>query len=407
VALAIAAFATSQSHLSAAPLLSGFSWSTWSVGGFVALLAALCLLVGSVAKHVLGIELSNRLALDESAEFKPVDGTQWLLLRPTTTLAAIDQSATYIDLRDATLSPNFVPPGKGTILVVRHIEARIAASDWRAALLLLLRTPAAGCVVLDSEIDPLLYLLDRSREAEEALALADANAQIELEKLHLALQEELTGWSTALRSVRKIRYLLPSPPPIHAKTNAVRLARECSCSEPLMEIGKRIGKLEHKIEEYRWDEVVGFVLDAAEPYYRSVWEVCSHEEQLVLIQLAQEGLVNPKRIETIKHLARRRLVSVDPRFCLMNDSFRSFVLSVSSREHIEALERTPANSAWARLGTPLYALAAVIIAILLFTEQEAFTSLIAIVTGAAGTLGSMRNLYSSTIKPAIAISKNA
>jgi hypothetical protein len=184
------------------------------------------------------------------------------------------------------------------------------------------------------------------------------------------------------------------------------LARECACTETLVEIGNRIGRPENHIEDYRWDEVVGFVLDSAEPYYRSIWQLCSHEEQLVLIQLAHEGLVNPKRIELIKRLARRRLVKVDPRFGLMNDSFRRFVCNVESREHISAWERAPTNSAWARLGTPLYALAAVIIAILLFTEQEMFTSIIAVATGAAGALGSMRNLYSSTIKP-VTSAKNA
>jgi hypothetical protein len=52
-------------------------------------------------------------------------------------------------------------------------------------------------------------------------------------------------------------------------------------------------------------------------------------------------------------------------------------------------------------------LAAVVIAILLFTQQDTFTSIIAIVTGAAGALGSMRNLYASAINPAVAIVKNA
>lgn len=408
LALTIADFARGQSGLSAAPLVSGFAWSMWSVGGLLALIGALCLLVGSIAKHVLGIGLTNRLALDESADFAPADGTHWLLLRPTTAaVAAFKQPATHIDLRDVTVHPAFTSPTKGAILFIHHIEARVQHAEWRDALLLLLCSPTAGCVVLDSEIDPLHYLLYRVREVEEELAFADASRQADLQSAYRKLQEELTGWTLALRRVRKIRYLLPAAAPTTDKTNAARLVRECAASEALVEIGKRIGRAENRIDEYRWDEVVGFVLDAAEPYYRSVWELCSREEQLVLIQLAQEGLVNPKRVEIVKRLARRRLVSVDPRFCLMNESFRRFVRAVESREHIAAWERAPANSAWARLGTPLYALAAVIIAILLFTEQEMFTSIIAVATGAAGALGSMRNLYSSAIKPVTTIAKNA
>jgi hypothetical protein len=406
VARVLTVFANAQADRPAAPLLSGIEWSRWSVGGLLALLGSLCFLVGSVAKHVLGIELTDRLALDEESEFKPVDGSQWLLLRPTTSLPTLDQPATYIDLRDATLTPKFTSPDKGTILVLRHVESRIENVEWREALLFLLRSPTAGCIVLDSEIDPLHFLLSRVRETENALG-QDAGTQKELQTSYRALQEELASWSMALRWVRKIRYILPAPPPIHATTNAVRLARECSCTEPLMEIGKRIGKPENNIEDYRWEEVVGFVLDAAEPYYRSVWALCSHEERLVLIQLAQEGLVNPKQIEIVKRLARRRLVNVDPRFCIMNDSFRCFVRTVESHDYVSDLERAPANSAWARLGTPLYALAAVVIAILLFTAQDMFTSIIAVVTGVAGTLSSMRNIYASTIQPVVGIAKNA
>jgi hypothetical protein len=362
--------------------------------------------VGSIAKHVLGIGLSNRLALDESRDFVPADGTQWLLLRPTIgAVAAIKQSATHIDLRDAALVPAFTSPTKGAILFVHHIEARVRHAEWRDALLLLLRSPSAGCVVLDSEIDPLHYVLNLTREIEDELAHADAG-RAELQDSYRKLAEELAGWTMVLRRVRKIRFLLPAAEPSDAKTNAARLVRECACTETLVEIGRRIGRRENNIEAYRWDEVVGFVLDAAEPYYRSIWQLCSREEQLVLIQLAQEGLVNPKRIEIIKHLARRRLVSVDPRFCLMNESFRLFVRAAESREHITAWEQVPTHTAWARLGTPLYALAAVIIGILLFTEQEMFTSIVAVATGAAGALGSMRNLYSSTIKPVAALAKN-
>jgi hypothetical protein len=75
------------------------------------------------------------------------------------------------------------------------------------------------------------------------------------------------------------------------------------------------------------------------------------------------------------------------------------VRTVEAPERIAEWERTTEGMSWSRLGTPLYALAAVIIAILLFTEQAMITSVLAIATGAAGTLGSLRSLYAAT-KPA-------
>jgi hypothetical protein len=413
LALIIANFfeAQSQSGLSALPLTAVFVLSVWTVGGLLFLVITLYLLVSSVAKHVLGIGLANQLVLDESKQFAAEPKSQWLFLRPSGKIFKdLIKSATLaIDLSDATLIPAFAPPGKGTTLLVHHIESRIESVDWRDALLLLLGSRTEGCVVLVSEIDPLHYLSNRVYEAEDELSAAEESTRPILKKTCEALQREFTAWSTALRRVRKIRTLLAMPKaidPCKPASNVRRLRIECAPTEPLREIKIRILKSKN-LKSYCWRDVVGFVQDAAEPYYRSVFELCSHEEKLVLIQLAQEGLVNPKRIEIIQRLARRGLVVLDPRFKLMNESFRRFIQTVESPERIAEWERTPTHSAWSRLGAPLYALAAVIIAILLFTEQEMFTSIIAVATGAAGTLGSMRNLYSSAIKPVAAIVKNA
>lgn len=411
LAFVIAGFAAAQSHSDLEPLslMAGFAWSQWIIVGVLLLVCGISLLVGSVAKHVLGINLTNRLAIDESRDFQPGPKTQWLLLRPTSNafFQSCQRANVLYDLRDATLTPNFTAPASGVTILLHHIEARIAHAEWRAAILLLLRTPAEGCVVLCSEIDPSHFLLNLIGEAEESfreLEVGDPK-RAAVEKLCSDLQMELSDWSNALRRVRKIRDLVETFAFPADNSNAARLMIECACTDPLIEIGRRLSQTPN-LETYRWEEVVGFVLDAAEPYYRATWDLCSREEKLVLIQLAQEGLVNPKRIEIVQRLARRSLVSVDPRFKLMNDSFKRFVCSIETPERIADWERAPAGSSWSRLGAPLYALAAVVIAILLFTEQEMFSSFIAVATGAVGTLSSVRNLYASAIKPVAALAKN-
>ena len=74
------------------------------------------------------------------------------------------------------------------------------------------------------------------------------------------------------------------------------MARECGHTEPLIEIGSRLLKSAN-LADHTDEAIAGFVLDAALPYYRSIWEQCSRRERLVLVHLAQEGLVNPKRRE--------------------------------------------------------------------------------------------------------------
>ena len=134
-------------------------------------------------------------------------------------------------------------------------------------------------------------------------------------------------------------------------------------------------------------------VDAAEPHYRSIWDLCSQEEKLVLVQLAQEGLVNPKRTDVMRRLARRGLVRVDPRYALVNDSFALFVSTVESPERVAGWETAAKLQTWRKMSVPLYALAVVVIALVLYTEQSLLTNVIALATGAAGALRSFRNLY--------------
>jgi len=69
-------------------------------------------------------------------------------------------------------------------------------------------------------------------------------------------------------------------------------------------------------------------------------------------------------------------------------SFRS----IESPERVLEWEQTPAALGWRRFSTPLYTLAAVVVAILLYTQQDLLSQMLAIATGAAGALNSLRSL---------------
>jgi hypothetical protein len=395
-------FGKSQSNTEHGEVFDGSQWSPWLIA-FVWLVISLWLLVRSIANHVLGIKMTDGDLLDESHEVTQQNGDMWLLLRPSRrALARLRQPLDRCDLRNAGQS-NFAQPSAGYTLLIEHLEARLADDKMREALLNLLAGKRSGCLVITSEIDPLHYLTRRLREKTDDLRAIpgdDKNKERRDKALEACgqLRDEIAKWATVLRSSRKIRECVP-PFPAFARTgrNAwvrAKLAEECASTEFLIDIGERLLERED-LYNYRWDDIVGFVLDAAEPYYRSIWELCSREEQLVLIQLAQEGLVNPKRAEIVRRLARRKLVVVDPRFRLMSKSFQRFVCSVEPPERVMQWERTGGSMSWARLGTPLYALAAMVIVVLLFAEQGMFTDILAIATGSAAALGSLRSIYAS------------
>ena len=127
----------------------------------------------------------------------------------------------------------------------------------------------------------------------------------------------------------------------------------------------------------------------------------------MLIQLAEEGFVNPKQAEVVQRLARRGLVAVKPQYRIINESFKRFVRAAEPPERVADWERPSGKMSWSKVGTPLYALGAMIVAVLLFAEQEFFTKILAFATGGVATLGSLRNIYASMTSSAGAASKPA
>ena len=405
--LALRRIADKQAQATAPRLWPGYQRSPLLVVSPVLLLVALFLLVRSISTHVLGINLTDARPADESGELGEANGTTWILLRPSQMrLKRLESAAAVLDLRRIDKPDYFPRPGADATLLVEHIESKLDQPNWRAALLAMLTDAAAGRVILTSEIDPLYFLTERVREQRECLGAVPADDKDKRTEALRRLDElcaELSAWAVAMRLTRKLREVgtpaFGSRPERLPEDIYRKLTRECSPAEPLAEIGQRL-LARVDLHEFSWDEIVELILDAAEPYYRSLWELCSSEERLVLIQLAQAGLANPRRVEVIRRLSRRDLLKVEPRFRLMNESFERFVCRAEPQERIAAWERTDSRAAWSRLGTPLYALGAMVVAVLLFAEQGAVAQVLAIATGSVATLGSLRTLYVTIIKPA-------
>jgi len=373
------------------------------------LVLILMLVVRSLASHVLGLDLRDEMILDRTADFRPCRNRRWILLRPPVRALRrllVMPKTRVLDLHDTSTTIVTVASDKSageSVLVVQHVEYHLSDESWRAALRQILRSSGNRDIVLVSEIDPFHYVAQHLREMVEALELGIAANVDDLSRQREKWQAELADWAVVLRHAEKIRYAAKvvatrkSVVSSDLQKVADRLRNECGSSGTLLRIAA--GLLRRRdLGKYSWKQIVSFVLDAAEPYYRSVWDLCSRDEKLVLIQLAEEGLVNPKNVGILRRLSRRRLVTLEPRFRLINDSFREFVLAVEPPERVAQWEGEGTMQMWKRISIPLYTLAAVVVGILLFTEQALVANAMVIVTGAAGALGSLRTLYAQ-IRP--------
>ncbi|MEO8260735.1 MAG: cache domain-containing protein [Acidobacteriota bacterium] len=117
-------------------------------------------------------------------------------------------------------------------------------------------------------------------------------------------------------------------------------------------------------------------------YYQRIWAACSPDEQLVLLQIAEEGLCNAKSIRVVRRLMARGLVTRRRNIRLVSETFRRFVLSDGVRSDAAALEGRSA-SAWDDVRIPFMAMVVATMAFFFTTQHELFNTTLGIVTGVA------------------------
>ena len=135
------------------------------------------------------------------------------------------------------------------------------------------------------------------------------------------------------------------------------------------------------------DQLMDEISERAEEYYSALWRTCTPNEQLVLMQIAQTGLVNGKTRKHVRRLLARGLVRRDPQLRLMNETFRRFVFTQSATSALaERLEQNLAGDAWNRIRVPFFAAIAVVLLFFFTTQRQTFDSTIALVGGLAASL---------------------
>jgi hypothetical protein len=155
-----------------------------------------------------------------------------------------------------------------------------------------------------------------------------------------------------------------------------------------MEIVENLGGNEFS---YSRDLLIDEILQKAETYYRSIWSVCSTDEKITLYHLARNGFITPKETETVRMLMRKGLIRKEPRFILLNESFKKFVLTAESAAVIEQWKRSQPRS-WGNIRTPLVT---VLIAVALFifvTQRETFNESVAWISAFVASIPALLKL---------------
>ncbi len=120
------------------------------------------------------------------------------------------------------------------------------------------------------------------------------------------------------------------------------------------------------------------ILQLARAYYEEIWQSLTSPEQLALFHLAKDRFIHFEH-PGLEPLIRKGLLRFGPDLCLLNASFREFVLIVGERDQIRDDEAKLGNSLWEKLKWPFGLGFGTILLVLMVTQEELRAALPAVI----------------------------
>lgn len=168
---------------------------------------------------------------------------------------------------------------------------------------------------------------------------------------------------------------------------------ECSLNKQLQRAGLQAIREVLEDDACTETQLVSQIGYLAAPYYEALWASCGVDEKVVLVQLAHEGLVNPKNLDTVLDLLQKGLVVRDPELRPMNRSFARFVTRAVRPAEVAAWEEEIGTSSWSVLKWLLPLPLLLLGGFLFLTQQDAFSNVIGLAIAIGSVVPTLVNLF--------------
>jgi hypothetical protein len=140
------------------------------------------------------------------------------------------------------------------------------------------------------------------------------------------------------------------------------------------------------------DQIVDELHEKAFALYELLWSACTRPEKLLLVQLAQTGLVNPICKDTLHDLIRKKLILMKPHPTVMNDSFARFLQSAATSDQIRRWEKEAGESHWLTVRNVLIIMVVFTFFMIGISQDHALQSISGILTAVVGGIGGVFKL---------------
>jgi len=278
-------------------------------------------------------------------------------------------------------------------IAIDHFEYRLEDPDTNARKIKLIEHFLAHnrTVIVASTVDMANYALKRPSEKEpEKNGNEDGRSDTRMPATFNSLRRfclEDRGHPKVLKSrIRKFRRRLPlagqSKKEIRRIDRLLKaVKRECQSRAYLQKLGERLLKRKGFIR-MNPDRISWWVEHRCDAYYHALWNTCSSEEKLTLVQLATHQLVSSYN-PSLPGLLRRGLVFKEPFLRPMNHSFTRFVAAQGTPENVQDWKGASQNSLWEILRYPLLIALVVVAGFLFVSQRDLYNSTLAFVSAFA------------------------
>jgi len=311
-----------------------------------------------------------------------------------TSAAARPQPDTETESNDGTLPAGCRIPD---YVHVTNLEAAMQDMGRRNVAMRLLdvlvRAHAAGRLklLITSVVDPMLHfdiIFPDQNDAVEINALPETEfgrwVHVFLQFERVLVQEKRSEVKAAEMVCRKGSW-------------GNDLWEECRPHRSLRGFGQMITEaVEQRVKDGQpaptHEQLMDEVYEKALALYKLLWSACTRPEKLLLVQLAQTGLVNPICKDTLHDLIRKRLVVLKPYPTIMNESFTRFLQSAATSEQILSWEKEAGESHWHTIRNVLIIMVAFAFLMIGVSQDHALQSISGILTAVIGGIGGVFKL---------------
>ncbi len=286
---------------------------------------------------------------------------------------------------------------KNDFIVIRHFEYGLTnkcLNELKFKFLENLTRKGYKNIIIISTIHPNVILNSiRLRTGTENQAVPCAMTHI----------ESYFNWTRLLSSFDVIHYPLESNNEHYQNIPATMeeaFEQECNHGKYLRKLKKELSQHNDSVsQDFSYEDFENIVLhiqSVAHNYYLSLWNSLTFEEQYVLFDIAEDGLVNHKNFESLSQLHMKGLIINNGRPEVMNKSFRNFILTEVQVGHLALPDDShKKDSLWSKFKGPFFVVFLALLFFIYYTQKESFNALTAVITGFAAAIPAFLNFFNT------------